>query len=250
MESSFNPFTLSGKTILVTGASSGIGRAVAVQCSLMGAKIIATGRNGNRLQDTLSMLAGEGHAAVIADLSTDTGRLNLIGAIPKLDGVVHCAGIGQRVLCKAVEASDISDVMDINFSAAVLLQSALLSEKKINKEASIIFMSSRAAAVPSIANSLYSASKAAIESYSRCLSLELAARKVRVNCICPAMVWTDLIISEGATKEQLEEAQKQYPLGRYGSPEDIANLAIFLLSDASSWMTGSSIDITGGSITL
>ena len=136
--------------------------------------------------------------------------------------------------------------MTPNFTAPVLLQGELLQAGKINKAASIVYVASRAAESPSIGNGVYSASKGAIISYARCLALELAPRKIRVNCICPAMVWTDLIIQDGVTKEMLEEAQQRYPLKRYGQPEDVANLAIYLLSGASSWMTGSCVDITGG----
>ena len=138
--------------------------------------------------------------------------------------------------------------MGANFNSAVLFQASLLNERKINKGASIVFLSSRTAEVPTLANALYSASKGAIQSYARSLSLELAPRQIRVNCICPAMVWTPLVLGEGVTEEELKEQEALYPLKRYGKPEDIANLAVFLLSSASSWMTGTSIDITGGAI--
>ena len=243
-----NPFSLIGKTILVTGASSGIGRAVAIACSKMGATVIATGRNSDRLEETFKALEGEGHVKVIADLASQNQRDALIGQIPSLDGLVHCAGIGHRKPAKSLTEEDIASVMSANFNSAVLLQSSLLSKKKINKEASIVFLSSRTAEVPTIANALYSASKGAIQSYAKSLSLELAPRQIRVNCICPAMVWTPLVLGEGVTEEELREQEALYPLKRYGRPEDIANLAVFLLSSASSWMTGTSIDITGGAI--
>ena len=127
-----------------------------------------------------------------------------------------------------------------------MLQETLLEKRKVNKEASIVFIASRAAHAPSIGNAIYSASKGAILSYAKCLALELAPRKIRVNSICPAMVWTDLILTDEVDKDILEEAQLKYPLKRYGKPEDIAYLSIYLLSNASSWMTGSSLDITGG----
>ena len=127
-----------------------------------------------------------------------------------------------------------------------MLQTELLKQKKVNKNGSIIFIASMAQDSPSIGNALYAASKSAIISYAQCLQLELAPRLVRVNCISPAMVWTDLIFKGGITEEQLQEDEKKYPLKRYGHPEDIANLAVYLLSDASSWMGGSNIKITGG----
>ena len=250
MDTRLCPFSLEGKTILVTGASSGIGRAVAVQCALMGAKVVLTGRNRHALGTTKDALDGTGHSCVQGDLTIEADRTALAEAVPQLDGVVNCAGIGQRKLCKSITAEDISQVMNINFNAAVLLQSDLLSAKKINKNASIVFISSRTADVPTIANSVYSASKGALRSYARCLAAELAPKGIRVNSICPAMVWTNLILGEGTSPEQLKEAEQRYPLKRYGQPEDVANLAVYLLSDAAAWMTGSSIDITGGAIEL
>ncbi|MBR4228702.1 MAG: SDR family oxidoreductase [Bacteroidales bacterium] len=250
MDTCFNPFFLNGKTILVTGASSGIGRATALLCSQMGARVVITGRNEARLQETLGSLSGEGNLRIAADLTDERSRTRLVEDTPALDGIVHCAGIGHRKLCKAINAEDIATVMNANFNAAVLLQACLLAKKKVNKGSSIVFVSSRTAEIPTVANSLYSASKGALKSYAKCLSLELAPRAVRVNCICPAMVWTPLVLNEGVTEEDLQAEQTKYPLKRYGKPEDIANLAVFLLSDASSWMTGSCIDITGGSIEL
>ena len=244
-----NPFSLQGKTILVTGSSSGIGRAIAILCAQMGASVIVTGRNVERLQEVLEALPGSGHFSVRADLTDRAQREALVAKLPVLDGIVHGAGMGQRKPAKVLTEEDIHAVMDANFNATVLLQAQLLSQKKIEKGASIVFLSSRTADIPT-ANSLYSASKGALKSYARCLALELAPRQIRVNTICPAMVWTPLALSEGVTEEQLREAEVRYPLKRYGKPEDIAPLACFLLSDASSWMTGSSIDITGGSIEI
>lgn len=240
-----SPFSLAGKTILVTGASSGIGRGVAVACARMGANVIITARNLVRLQETLAAMPGNGHTIIVADLTDNLQRQQLVEQLPALDGLVHCAGVGSRVPCKNIEQSDIDYVMQPNFMAPVLFQTDLLSAKKITKSASIVFIASRAAEMPSVGNAVYSASKGAIISYAKCLALELAPRKVRVNCICPAMVWTDLALT-GASREQLEEAEQRYPLKRYGQPEDVAYLAVYMLSDVSAWMTGSCVDITGG----
>ena len=242
----YNPFSLEGKIILVTGASSGIGRGIAIACSKMGANVILTGRNQMKLGETLAQLEVGNHKMIIADLTDGESVSRLISELPTLDGVVHCAGIGQRVLCKVATEQDVESVMDANFKAPVLLQSELLKHKKINKGASIIFIASISTWSPSIGNAFYSASKGAIVSYANCLALELAPRKVRVNCISPAMVWTDLILQEGMDEEQLKADEQKYPLKRYGTPEDIANLAIYMLSDASSWMTGSNVKISGG----
>ena len=242
-------FSLSGKTILITGASSGIGRAIAISCSQQGAKVVLNGRNQQRLQATLDALEGNGHLVIPADLTDVALRQALAEQVPVLDGVVHCAGIGSRVLCKMLEEQDVSRVMQANFEAPVLLQAELLREKKIAKEASIVFIASAAATMPSIGNAIYSASKAATIAYAKCLAQELANRKIRVNCISPAMVWTDLALV-GTTEEQLREAEQNYPLKRYAQPEDITGAAIYLLSDASSWVTGSNMELTGGTQTL
>lgn len=242
----FNPFSLEGKTILITGASAGIGKGISIACSKMGANIVLTGRNEERLYVICNELAGEAHQVIAADLTSENDIMNLVKQLPVLNGVVYCAGVGQQQPCRMITAQNIDEVMDINFKSNVLLQAELLRTKKINKYSSIVFMASRAAVSPCIGNAVYSASKGAVISYAKCLALELASRQIRVNCICPAMVWTDLILKGGLTKEDLEEAQLQYPLKRYGTPEDVANLAIYLLSDASSWMTGSCIDLAGG----
>lgn len=246
----FNPFTLEGKTILVTGASSGIGRGISIACSKMGASVIVNGRNEQRLSETMSEMEGDDNLSLAADLSDNVALAEMVAKLPKLDGIVHCAGIGQRILCKQLQESDLENMMNVNFKAPVMLQTEILKQKKINKSASIVFIASIACDLPTIGNAMYSASKGAIISYANCLALELAPRLIRVNCILPAMIWTDLIFKGGITEEELKEDEKKYPLKRYGKPEDIANLSIYLLSDAAAWMTGSSIKITGGVIKL
>ena len=246
----FNPFTLEGKTILVTGASSGIGRGIAIACSKMGATVIINGRNEQRLAETMTEMQGEENISLAADLNDSNSLTEMVSRLPKLDGIVHCAGIGQRVLCKQLQEADLDTMMDVNFKAPVMLQTEILKQKKINKGASIVFIASIASDSPSIGNAVYSASKGAIISYANCLALELAPRQIRVNCILPAMIWTDLILKGGITEEELKEDEKKYPLKRYDKPEDIANLSIYLLSNAAAWMTGSSIKITGGVIKL
>ncbi len=246
MEYTFNPFSLAGKTILVTGASSGIGQSIAVTVSKMGGKVIISGRSKEKLQHTLSMMQGDENLIISADLSLQSDIDTLTTEVPQLDGVVHCAGIGHRMPAKMITEKDVDVVMKANFYGAVLLQATLLRQKKINKNSSIVFIASKSVDYPSMGNSIYSASKGALIAYSKCLALELSPRGIRVNCISPAMVWTDLILQNEITIEQLKESEKNYPLKRYGKPEDVANLAVYLLSDASSWMTNSCIDITGG----
>lgn len=242
----FNPFSLEGKNILVTGASSGIGRGIAVACSKMGATVVINGRNKERLYETLSLMEGENHFVTVGDLTDTNSLFAMVETLPKLDGVVHCAGIGQRIPCKDLQVENVNQVMNVNFLAPVMLQAELLRQKKINKGSSIVFVASIASWSPSFGNSVYSASKGAIISYANCLALELSPRKIRVNCISPAMVWTDLILADGIDEEQLKEDEQKYPLKRYGQPDDIANLAVYMLSDASTWMTGSNVKISGG----
>lgn len=245
MAEMFNPFSLLGKQILVTGASSGIGKGIALACANMGATVILNGRNSDRLCEVKAQLPEGDHQIVAADLSNRDAVNNMVMSLPKLDGVVMCAGVANRVPCKAITQDDIDYVMKTNIEAPMLLQAELLAKKKINKEASIVFIASRAYESPSMGNAIYSASKGAVVSYAKCLALELATRKIRVNCICPGMVWTDLITNV-LSEEDLKEAEQTYPLKRFGKVEDVANLAVYLLSDASSWMTGNAIDISGG----
>ncbi len=248
MAEAFNPFSLTGKTILVTGASSGIGRGIAIACSRMGAKLYINGRNEERLKETLSALEGSEHSAAVGDLAVASDVERIVELLPSLDGIVHCAGIGERTLCKNIGQADIDKMMGVNFEAPVMLQTLLLQKKKIKKASSIVFIASIAPFLPTVGSALYSASKGAMIAYANCLSIELAPRQIRVNCICPGMIWTDLIYRGGLTEEELREDEQKYPLKRYGTPDDVANAVIFLLSDASSWMTGSSLKIAGGII--
>ena len=251
MSNVFNPFSLRDKTILVTGASSGIGRETAIVCSRMGATVVITGRNKIRLNETLNALEGIDNLSIAADLTKSEDIESLVHLLPSLNGVVHCAGIGDRSLLKMVKENDIANVMSTNFESPVLLQKALLKKKKLINSSSIVFIASRAPFAPTIGNGIYAASKGALIAYAKVLGLEVASQMMRVNCVCPAMVWTELVERDAAlTGVDYHEAEKAYPLRRYGRPEDIANLVVYLLSDASKWMTGSCIDITGGANSL
>lgn len=245
MTETYNPFTLTGKQILVTGASSGIGKATALACAKMGATVILNGRNTERLNEVMSLLPEGGYKVMAADLGDREAVKTMVVEMPKLDGIVMCAGVANRIPCKAVTQEDIDFVMKTNIEAPMLLQAELLAKKKVNKGASIVYIASRAYESPSMGNAIYSASKGAVVSYAKCLALELAPRQIRVNCICPGMVWTDMITNV-LSEEDLKMAEQNYPLKRFGQVDDVANLAIYLLSDASSWMTGGAIDISGG----
>jgi NAD(P)-dependent dehydrogenase (short-subunit alcohol dehydrogenase family) len=242
----YNPFSLSGKTILVTGASSGIGRAIAIESSKMGARIIVTGRDQVRLESTFNNLTGNDHIQLRADLTVKEELVILVEQLPPLDGLVNNAGVSKRLLVKDITPEALESVMNSNFATSVMLTRMLLKTKKINKSSSIVFMSSRGADRPTIGNAMYSASKGAINSFAKVLALELAPQNIRVNCILPGMVWTPLIEKSPLSIEQYREDEKRYPLGRYGKPEDVAFLTLYLLSDTSVWMTGSSLTIDGG----
>lgn len=243
---SFNPFTLANKTVLVTGASSGIGRAIAIVCSKMGAQVIVTGRNKAALELTLESMEGEGHKVIVADLNVDSELEVLVNAISTIDGFVSNAGINKRTLCKYIKESDMDLIMKTNLSSPIMLTKKLLKSKKINAGGSIIFTSSIAAFHSSIGDGVYSATKAGIASFSKVLALELASSRIRVNTIQPGMVRTALIENGPLSAEDYAKDEKKYPLMRYGNPEEVALAAVYLLSDATVWMTGADLVLDGG----
>ena len=242
----FNPFSLEGKTILITGASSGIGRATAVECAKLGAKCIITGRNADRLQETYDALEGSGHMQVIADLSAQEGIDLLADISPNVDGLVNNAGIGFVKPVVFVNQEDLEKVFQVNTFAPILLTKALLRKKKLNKQGSIVFMSSISAFGSNIGRSVYGASKSAIMAYMHYCARELASKPIRVNAVHPAMTDTPLIHSGSLTEEERLRDMEQYPLKRYAKPEEIAYAIIYLLSDASAWTTGTSLIVDGG----
>jgi len=242
-----NPFTLFNKTILVTGASSGIGRSIAINCSQMGAKVIITGRNENRLQQTYIDLEGNGHEKVIADLTDLTQLKYMVVQLPKLDGVVSNAGIVKSLITQASEPKDVDDIFKINTFAPINLIQFLLQAKKLNRNASIVFISSISGVYcGAVGGSLYGSTKAAIDGFAKALALEVALRGIRVNTINPGMIDTNIFDDTSLSKEQFDEDVKNYPLKRYGKPGDVAYAAVYLLSDAAEWVTGSSLLIDGG----
>ena len=242
----YNPFSLVGKTILITGASSGIGRATAIECSKLGAACVITGRNEERLNETLSQMVGEGHISIIADISTQEGIDILVEQIPTIDGLVNNAGIGKKKPIKFYKQEDLDSVFQTNTFAPMLVVKGVLKKKKINDGGSIVFTSSVAAFNSNLGNGIYGASKAAIMSYMHYCAKELASKKIRVNSIHPGMVDTPLIHGGSLSEYDLQKDMEQYPLGRYGKPEEIAKMIIYLLSDASAWVTGTSMVIDGG----
>lgn len=241
-----NPFSLEGKTILITGASSGIGRATAVVAAQMGAKLVLSGRNSERLQQTLSVLQGEGHIALLCELTDDAQMVEMVDQLQKLDGVVYCAGTQETCVTRMLTSELVHRLMDTNFVSVASLNAMLLSKKKISKGASVVLVSSAAAMrIAEAGNAAYSASKGALSAFGRVLAVELAPRGIRVNMVAPAMVKTAIMEKFDVSSEEFAEDEKRYPLG-YGEPEDVANTIAFLLSDASKWMTGSELILDGG----
>jgi NAD(P)-dependent dehydrogenase (short-subunit alcohol dehydrogenase family) len=242
-----NPFSLANKTILVTGASSGIGRAVAVECSKMGANVIITARNEERLQETLTQMAGNGNSLIIADLTNENNRTMLVEQLPKLDGLVHCAGVIKTLLFQFVDAKSLDEVMNVNFIAPTLISAQLVENKKLTKNSSIVFISSISGIVcVTGGNSMYSASKGAINGVMKNMALDLASKNIRVNSVNPGMINTPIFDGGLIDVELLEEDRKRYPLKRYGKPEEVAYAVIYLLSDAAKWITGTNLLIDGG----
>jgi NAD(P)-dependent dehydrogenase (short-subunit alcohol dehydrogenase family) len=242
-----NPFSLTGKTIFITGASSGIGKAIALECSKIGAKLIITGRNKERLDDTLTNLAGNGHSAIVADLTEENGIKKIAEEVRLLDGIVHSAGIYKLVPVSFVNEEAVKEVVGTNFMAPLALTSQLLKARKVNKNASIVFISSIAGSlVSSPGGSLYSASKGALNGLIKGMALDLAPRGIRVNGVAPGTIQTTIFEESAVSHDQLSEDVKKYPLKRYGKPEEVAYSVIYLLSDASAWVTGSNLVIDGG----
>ena len=243
----YNPYSLEGKTILVTGASSGIGKATAIECSRLGAKVVVSGRNEERLKQTLSELEGEGHIAIIADLATDEGIDSIVTQSPQLDGLVNNAGSTLMLPTQFISRDKLMSVLEVNTIAPILLTQKLIKAKKVGKGASIVFTDSISGVeIASPGNVLYSTSKSAINGFVKNAALDLAPKNIRVNAVCPGMIVTHILDDKSVTAEDLEEDMKKYPLKRYGKPEEVAYAIIYLLSDASAFTTGANIVIDGG----
>lgn len=245
---SYNPYSLEGKTILITGASSGIGQATAIECSKMGAHVIITGRNKERLYETFNQLDtsfSQSHQQIIADLSNPEEVSQLVEQINKLDGLVNNAGVNRVKPIAFLKQEDIDFVFQTNMFSQVCLVQQLIKKKKIRKGASIVFTSSVSTFFNSPGRSLYASSKSAITSFMRSCAVELADKNIRANSVHPGMVETKMIL-ENLTDEERQKDMNDYPLKRYGKPEEIAWAIIYLLSDASSWITGTSLTIDGG----
>lgn len=244
----YNPFSLKDKVILVTGASSGIGREVAIVCSKMGAKMIISGRNKERLDETLCLLDGKSHMAITADMRSEEDIVNLAETVPILDGFSNNAGITKVVLVKHIKTPMLNDILTTNTISPIVLTQMLLKKGKIKSPGSIVFTSSLSGVYcVHYGESMYAASKGAISGFAKGAALDLSKYHIRVNSVCPGIIRTELFETNSVlTPEELEEKKKYFPLRRFGQPNDVANAIVYFLSDASSWVTGADLKIDGG----
>lgn len=242
-----HPFSLSGKTIFVTGASAGIGRSVAAECSKIGAKLIITGRNEERLNETFNMLEGDGHQQLSADLSRSDEIGWLTEKLPDLDGFVSNAGMSKLLPVQFINERDLHAMFQINTVASILLTRSLVKQKKLRNPSSIVYTSSIAGVYSvSAASGMYSASKGALHGFMKNAALELAKKGIRCNSVNPGFVETDLTELKELTETQRKSHLGKYPLKRFGKPKDVAFAVIYLLSEASDWVTGTALRIDGG----
>lgn len=247
----YNPFSISGKTILITGAGGGIGRATAIECARMGANVILTDINGSALEESLSLLEtqeGQSHQLFVADLTNESQQEELVTSIPVLDGLVSNAGISKVLPIQFLNTQDMDKIMNINAYAPMYLTQKLYKKKKIKKGGSIVFtVSISGVCMVSMGGVMYAVSKNALDAFMRNAALEFAARNIRVNSVNPSRVNTPLIKANTSySQEDLEKDMQTYPLHRYAEPEEIAHAIIYLLSDASAYVTGHSLIIDGG----
>lgn len=246
----YNPFFLEGKTILVTGAGGGIGRATAIACSKMGATLVVTDINAETLTETLSLLESEGerkHLMFTADLTNDEALDKMVAEMPQLDGIVCNAGISKVLPIQFLNAEDMNRIMAINAFAPMYMTQRLYKKKRINKGGSIVYtVSISGVSMVSMGGVMYAVSKNALDAFMRNAALEFAARNIRVNSVNPSRVKTGLIQNGVYSEEEVAKDLQTYPLKRYAEPEEIANCIVFLLSDAASYITGHALIVDGG----
>jgi NAD(P)-dependent dehydrogenase (short-subunit alcohol dehydrogenase family) len=244
---SVNPFNLQRKTILITGGASGIGKATSLLCAQMGADVILVDLNEEGLKKTASEIGKESTTIYAVNLTNQKQLEGMISLLPKLDGVVSNAGIVYSLLAKFNEPVDAERIFSINTFSHMNLVQGLVKQKKLNKGASIVFTSSMSGVYCGlVGGSLYGATKSALAGYAKALAMELSPRGIRVNTVHPGMIETPLTKNTSLSQDVLDEDVKNYPLGRYGKPEEVAAAMVYLLSDATVWMTGTQLLIDGG----
>lgn len=243
----FNPFSLNGKTILVTGASSGIGKEIAITCSKMGARVILTGRNKERLLETCNSIGQSDTECFIADLAVMDEINHLASELPPLDGIVLAAGIVEMWPISFAAPEKFHKIFQTNLFSPIELLRQIIKKKKFNKGLSVVAIDSIAGNEDfAVGNSIYGAGKAALKSFLKFFSLEMIEKGIRVNTISPGLILTPMQTKGAVCEDDLQKAINKVPMKRWGYPNDIAPAAVFLLSDASSYMTASDIKIDGG----
>jgi NAD(P)-dependent dehydrogenase (short-subunit alcohol dehydrogenase family) len=241
---SASPYSLDGRTILVTGASSGIGRACATLASRMGARLVLTGRHAARLHETLTALDGDGHLAHVMDLNDAAALPAWVQTLDPIDGLVYAAGIAQVAPFRMMSERHIQSQMDINFKAPMLLTQALLKARKVNSKASLVYIAAVADHTAPVGSAIYSASKAALITAVRSLALEVAKQRIRANCVSPGYVKTPMF-EHLTTTASVDDLVKLAPLGLI-EPEEVAHSVAYLLSEASRWVTRSNLIVDSG----
>ncbi|MGF6927046.1 NAD(P)-dependent dehydrogenase (short-subunit alcohol dehydrogenase family) [Chitinophaga sp. W2I13] len=244
-----SPFNLQEKTILITGASSGIGKQIAISIASMGAKVILAARNAEKLTNVKELLDGSGHIVLSLDITDEIAIAAAVDKIPPLDGIVHAAGILKLAPIKILDFDQLKQITETNYLAPVNLTRLLLNKKKIQSAASVVFLTSVNGVYTAVKGfGAYAGSKSALNSISKVMALEYASRKIRFNTIAPGMIKTEMYheMIKQVSDESVKEDKLKYPLGDYGEPEDVANAAIFLLSAASKWITGTTLVVDGG----
>ena len=244
----YNPYSLEGKTILVTGASSGIGKAIAIECSKAGATLIIVARRKEKLIETLQYLDNTKDNKVISlDLSTQENIDNLVSQIDKIDGLVLAAGIVEMWPVLFATREKFESMFNTNFFSPVEILRSIVKKKSYNKNLSVVVIGSVAGKNDfCVTNGIYGSGKAALSTFMKYAALELAPKKIRINTISPGMILTPMHGDGRVEKEKLEETVAKVPLKRWGEPEDVAFAAIYLLSNAASYVTGTDICIDGG----
>ena len=243
------PFSLKGKTILVTGGAGGIGSSVAKTCIQLGAKGVLTDIREDALATTMETLpelrTGEPNLCFTADLTDAEQLAALVDFCPQLDGLVCNAGVMKLTLTQFITEDELTRIQKINLNAPILLTRTLLKKKKIAKGGSIVFTASAAGVYRvSPGNGIYATTKCGIDAFMRTVALEMGPKGIRCNSVNPGMVETALIGS--FTEEEKRKEMQNYPLRRFAQPEDIAYGIAYLLSDASSFVTGTALKIDGG----